>query len=190
MFSGSFHWVHRAGGTGIVEQWGHHLAHKPRSGLHVLAWAVTYTVFPMVLGRGKKIRLLEVAKQPFSTVPTNSGAACMLSKWHARDFPGSWILIIWQKNSSHHYLTALWGRRTPCAITQADGRANPPQLKARITTESDACPRVMKQTLCGAMGGHWRPVASNHWVEIVAFYSWTHVVLFSSTSTECWILKM
>lgn len=60
------------------------------------------------------------------------------------------------------YLTTLWGRSTPGAITQADSSTKPLQLKARITTILDAGTRVMKQTLCRTMCGHWRPAAPHH----------------------------
>lgn len=181
MLSGSSRWAQRAGSTGTVEQWGHHWVHKPRSGPRGLAWVVKCRLLPLALETWRENQAFKCCKSSFSRNLHHLWGSMYGIQTQENDKHMTLPDLKMTENFSHHYLTALWGRRTPGAITQADGGTKPPQLEATVTTESDACPRVMKQTLCGSMGGHWRPVASHHWVEIQActFYSWTQVVLFS-----------
>ena len=114
--------------------------------------------------------------QAFSSISSISGGIWMTSSYeqmtHTHDFSRSPHFI--RINNSHHCLTTLRGGRTPAAVAQADGGTNPPQLEPSVAMESDACPRVVKHTLCGSMGGHRRPAASHHWVEKQAQAQFTY----------------
>lgn len=107
-------------------------------------------------------------------------------------FPRYEIVIILKREKTYlyYYPTTVWSRRTPCSVTQADGMTKPLQLKPRVTTKSDACTRVMKQTLCRSVGGHRRPAAAHHWREIqtCGVYLYTHKV--SLFRTKCPVIKI
>lgn len=146
-----------AGGRGTVGQSGHHLVHKPKSGPRLLAWAVRHILFPLALREWQRKEDARLYNRSHLCGSTYDATMTRARLSHTLN-----CIFFCRKNSQCHYPTTLRDRRAPCAIAQADGGAKAPQLKTRIAAESDACPRVMEQTLCGSMGGHRRPVASHN----------------------------